>query len=103
VHSIKSRHVDICGDNIVRIKNIYTRPVDSCRPRTHLVQLQGSQNKSLPVSNATINDEAGVPTETLAKCKLKSKQIHYYYPQQECITKPSSNFTFILIFFKKNT
>jgi len=35
--------------------------------------LQGSQNKSLPVSNATRYDEAGVPTETLAKCKLKYK------------------------------
>jgi len=41
--------------------------------RTHLVQLQGNQNKSLPVSNATRNDKGGVPTETLAKCKLKSK------------------------------
>lgn len=51
----------------------YTCPDDNCIPCTHLVQLQGSQNKSLPVSNATRNDEAGVPTETFAKCKLKSK------------------------------
>ena len=47
-----------------------------------VVQLQGNQNKSLPVSNATKNDKAGVPTETLAKCKLKSKKrnTNYYYP-----------------------
>jgi len=40
---------------------------------TQLVQLQGNQNKSLPVSNATRNHKGGVPTETFAKCKLKSK------------------------------
>lgn len=51
----------------------HTSPFDKPIPCTHLVQLQGNQNKSLPVSNATRNDNGGVPTETLAKCKLKSK------------------------------
>lgn len=53
---------------------MYTFPVLVFKPLcTQLIQSQGNQNKSLPVSNATKNHKGGVPTETLAKCKLKSK------------------------------
>lgn len=45
----------------------HTRPERVIKSRTQLPgQLQGSQNKSLPVSSATKNHKSGVPTETFA-------------------------------------
>lgn len=43
-----------------------TGPLDDVNSRTQLVQSQGNQNKSLPVSKATRNQSEGVPTDTLA-------------------------------------
>ena len=44
----------------------HTFPPDVLKLRKQLEQLHGNQNKLLPVSNATRNDRAGVPTDTLA-------------------------------------